>query len=69
MASHFLDLIWVQRMGSHCYYFVIVLVLVIRSICCCIVWPMHAGPSSSSHHHGQIAVFELVLRKINHGLI
>ena len=38
--SSFGSVFWVQRMGSHCYYFVIVLVLVICSNCCCTVWPI-----------------------------
>ena len=39
-SSSFGSVFWVQRMGSHCYYFVIVLVLVICSNCCCTVWPI-----------------------------
>ena len=66
MVSHFLDFFWVQRMGSHCYYFVIVLVLVIRSICCCVVWPIACRPTESSHHGHRD--FLLVLRLINNGL-
>ena len=66
--SSFGSVFWVQRMGSHCYYFVIVLVLVICSNCCCIVWPfcMPAHHQGSSHHGHR--VFLLVLRLINNGL-
>ena len=62
--SSFGSVSWVQRMGSHCYYFVTVLVLVIRSICC-IVWPICMLAHRSSSHHGQIAIFALVLRYKN----
>ena len=58
---------WIQRMGSHCYYFVIVLVLVICSNCCA-VWPI----CMPAHHPNPvimgIAIFLLVLRMINYGL-
>ena len=66
--SSFGSVFWVQRMGSHCYYFVIVLVLVIRSICCCIVWPicMLAHRSSSSSWANR--VFCISVAKKNYGL-
>ena len=68
MASHLLDLFWVQRMGSHCYYFVIVLVLAYVVIVVCCLADLHAGPSSSrSSHHGH-RDFLLVLRLYNNGL-
>ena len=43
-SSSFGSVFWVQRMGSHCYYFVIVLVLVYVVIVCCVVWPIACRP-------------------------
>ena len=64
MVSHLLDLVSIQRMGNHCYYFVIVLVLVIRIICCIVLANLHAGLSfiQSSWAYRE---FALVLRLIS----
>ena len=59
MAAHFLHLIWVQRMGSHCYYLVTVLVLAIRSVCF-----VSSGRCMRAlrNFNGQVAIFELASR-------
>ena len=51
MASHFLDLFWVQRMGSHCYYFIIVLVLEYSSSSSSSSSSSNSSSSSSSSNY------------------
>ena len=60
MASHFLDLVWVQRMGSHCYYFVTMLVLesvvivVVVVVVVVVVFMADENSGPTYNHHGQM---------------
>ena len=62
MASHFLDLVWVQRMGSHCYYFVTMLVLesvvivvvVVVVVIVVVVFMADENSGPTYNHHGQM---------------
>ena len=58
MASHFLDLVWVQRMGSHCYYFVTMLVLesvvIVVVVVEVVVFMADENSGPTNNHHGQM---------------
>ena len=60
MASHFLDLVWIQRMGSHCYYFVTMLVLesvvviVVVVVVVVVVFMADENSGPTYNHHGQM---------------